>query len=129
MGLISAMDFWPVERSLARVPGKGFWARIKSIFDDTSSLRAATVVCVPSGAQLILKDVPEDLQRRWNIEEKESVFFLQINANVNSYRDAVHFRNGIEVLLQSLREGIRVHVLSLGNAPVDSERNLAVPVG
>lgn len=80
------------------------------------------------GAQLILKDVPEELQRRWNIEEEEDVFFVQTSADVNTYRDAIHFRSGREVLLQNLREGIRVQVLSLGNSYADSDRDLAIPM-
>lgn len=126
IGLASPSELLPIERRQA--PRKGFWGRVKSIFEDVSGSQAATAVCVPPGAQLILKNVPEDLRRLWKIEEEESVFFLQISANVNSYRDALHFRNGREVLLQSLREGIRVHVLSLGDASADSEKDLFVPV-
>ena len=129
MGLVSPADLWPAERPSENTSRRGLWAWIKSILVDSSSSQASTVVCVPPCAQLILKDVPDDLQRRWNIEAEEDVVFVQLNANVNSYRDALRFRNGREVLLQHLREGLRVHVLSLGNAEASWEMDdVAVPV-
>jgi hypothetical protein len=42
--------------------------------------------------------------------------FTQITAAENTYRDAVRFRNGFEVLLQRFVEGQRVRVLSLSAA-------------
>jgi hypothetical protein len=83
-------------------------------------------VCLPPGARLILKDIPRDLQRQWNIGEKENVVFLQIDGDAWNYRDAVRFRNGIDVLLQGLEEGMRVQVLSLGNASADNEKDLFI---
>jgi hypothetical protein len=39
--------------------------------------------------------------------------FTQITAAVSTFRDAVRFQNGVEVLLQRLDEGQRVRVLDL----------------
>jgi len=69
----------------------------------------------------MLKNIPADLQRRWQIAAEESAFFVQTSHNVNNYRDAVQFYNGKQALLQNLREGIRVEVLSLGGAVADEE--------
>ena len=53
------------------------------------------------------------MQRQCSVAEQEAVIFTQLNADVNSYRDAIRFRNGYEMRLQDLREGMRVEVLSL----------------
>jgi hypothetical protein len=127
VGLASPADLSAAKQALALAPRKSFWEFVKSIFDDSTNFPPATAVCVPPGAQLILKNIPEDLQRRWNIEKEEAVFFLQASAGANNCRDGVRFRNGLQILLQGLREGIPVYVLSLGNASAGSEKDFAVP--
>jgi hypothetical protein len=76
-------------------------------------------VCVPPGARLILKDIPKGLQRELGVGEMEEVKFVEISAEVNTYRDAVHFKNSRQLLLQALREGQRVTVVSLTPAEVE----------
>ncbi|MDQ2944989.1 MAG: hypothetical protein M3Y27_03450 [Acidobacteriota bacterium] len=49
-------------------------------------------------------------------EEAEEAVFTQITAAVNTFRDAVRFQNGVEVLLQRFAEGQRVRVLDLSSA-------------
>ena len=71
-------------------------------------------VCVPPGARLVLRDIPKNLQRELGVGEIEEVQFVQTTAEVNTYRDAVRFKNCRQALLQQLREGQRVHVLSIG---------------
>jgi hypothetical protein len=44
----------------------------------------------------------------------EEVVFVETTAEVNTYRDAVRFKNCRQALLQQLREGQRVQVLSIG---------------
>jgi hypothetical protein len=56
------------------------------------------------------------MQQELSVCPVEEVTFTQISAAVNSYRDAVRFRNGREVRLQELREGQRVRVLDLSLA-------------
>jgi hypothetical protein len=70
-------------------------------------------VCVPPGARLLLRDIPKDLQRQVNVQATEEVTFVQLSAEAYQYRDAVRFRNGRELLLQRLKCGQRVEVLSL----------------
>jgi hypothetical protein len=62
---------------------------------------------------LLLNDIPKTLQRRFDVQATEEVTFVQLSAEAYEYRDAVHFRNGREVLLQFLRCGQHVEVLSL----------------
>lgn len=93
-----------------------FWQRVKSYFDPPSRGPALTAVCIPPGASLLMKDIPKDLQCRWDVPESESVVFVQTNAQVNAYRDAIQFPNGEQLLLQELREGLRMRVVSLAGS-------------
>ena len=80
-------------------------------------------VCVPPGARLLLRDIPKDLQRQFDVQATEEVTFVQVSAEAYRYRDAVRFRNGREVLLQWLRCGLQVKVLSLCSDDSREEEN------
>jgi hypothetical protein len=54
----------------------------------------------------------------------EEVTFVQLSAEAYQYRDAVRFRDGREVLLQRLRCGQRVEVLSLCSSESREEEHL-----
>jgi hypothetical protein len=113
MGLASPADL-PVPQALrVAAPKKTFWQSLKSFFEPVRQPAIAPAVCIPPGAQLILKDIPADLQRQCRVSAEEGVLFTQLSADVNSYRDAVRFSNGYQIRLQDLREGMRVQVLSL----------------
>jgi hypothetical protein len=84
-------------------------------------------VCIPPGTQLLLRSVPENLQRKWNIAEEESAVFVQTSAEPHQYRDAIHFRHGPPVSLQNLRQGMRVQILSLGGASSDPDNEFVQP--
>lgn len=73
-------------------------------------------VCIPPGAQLLLRDIPEALQSAYHVRRTEEVTFTQIGAAAFNFRDAIHFRNGCEVILQHLMDGQRVRVLNLSGA-------------
>src|SRR5262249_14986774 len=83
-------------------------------------------VCVPPGARLILQGIPQAMQRLLQVGETEEVRFVQMSAEANTYRDAVLFHNERQALLQSLRVGQVVTVVSLGGEPkdMDSEDSL-----
>jgi hypothetical protein len=114
MGLASPADLPAPPVQLALGP-RAFWSVLKEAF---ASPKAAPVpaVCIPPGAWLLLHDIPESLQREIGVGPAEAVTFTQITATSYSYRDAVHFRNGREILLQRLREGQRVLVRDLSSA-------------
>lgn len=119
IGLAAAADMQ------ARISRAGsdltIWQRIKSAFAGVFDCPEIPAICVPPGACLILKGIPLELQRRWSAGEEESVCFLQTSAEVNTYRDALLFRDGRQVLLQDLREGMRVKLVSLGWESVGDE--------
>ena len=109
----------PVDLKFATEPqpicSKPFWRRVAEFFDPPRT-EPVPAVCIPPGARLQLQDVPVRLQQELGVGPVEEVTFTQISAAVNSYRDAVRFRNGREVRLQELREGQRVKVLDLSMA-------------
>jgi hypothetical protein len=79
---------------------------------------ASCAVCIPPGAKLLLSDIPLRLQRELGVGPAEEVMFTQLTAETNTYRDAVRFHNGAELLLQRLDVGQGVDVLSLADAEV-----------
>jgi hypothetical protein len=112
-GLASPADL--IEREPVRTPmAQGLWKRIRSLFEPSRQAISVRAICIPPGAELILRDIPPDLLRNACLAREEPVTFTQISADVNNYRDAVRFRNGCQIRLQELREGMRVKVLSLG---------------
>jgi hypothetical protein len=78
-------------------------------------------VCIPPYARLLLRDIPERLQRELGVGAVEEVVFIQTNNIPGRHRDGVQFRNNQEILLQQLVEGQRVDVLSLLSATSSEE--------
>ena len=72
-------------------------------------------VCIPPGAQLLLKDMPKRLRLQLGLVESEEVTFVQMGFAAGRHRDGVRFRNSQEILLQRLAEGQRATVQSLGH--------------
>ena len=120
LGLASPSDLPPVP-SAPSCAARSRWARIKSWFQRPlwEAEKRVPAVCIPPGSKLILRDIPKTLQRELVVEETEPVTFTQISAEVNTYRDAIRFQNGRQLLLQRLREGQRVTVVNV--SPVFDE--------
>jgi hypothetical protein len=118
IGLASCCDLHKahVERPVRK---KTLWESIKNFLAAPS----VPAVCVPPGAQLVLKTVPLDLRQIWAVEEEQNVRFVQTNADENRYRDALELPNGRTILLQEFREGMRLQVLSIGG---EAENHLNV---
>ena len=130
IGLASSADLQIMKISEVRQRNQSLWQRINSLFSPAPDCRSVLAVCVPPGARLVLKSIPMDLRCKWSVGANESVYFMQTSAEVNTYRDALHFRTGRQVLLQELREGMRVTVMSLGgDFSGDPKAALAVPTG
>ena len=131
LGLASPSDL-PAPQCATNCGGRSRWARIKSWFQRPlwEAEKRVPAVCIPPGSRLILNDIPKTLQRELGVGETEHVTFTQISAEVNTYRDAVRFSNNRQLLLQRLREGQRITVVSMSPAfeddiLVDSEARLA----
>ena len=87
-----------------------------------SSDKETPAVCVPPGARLLLMDIPPEVQKQLCVEATEEVTFTQLSAIPYQFRDAVRFGNGREILLQRLRCGQQVEVLSLSSDAQPEER-------
>ncbi len=72
-------------------------------------------VCIPDGAKLMLRGISPALQEAHGLFTAEAVTFRQLSADALTYRDAVEFKNGVKVRLQSLEDGQSVEVLSLSS--------------
>lgn len=116
-GLASVADVEAVRR--AEQPPRTFFEKLKrAIFP--ADPPQCPAVCIPPGARLLLRDIPERLQHELNLDsDEQEVVFTQIETT--GYRDAVRFANGAEVLLQRLSERQRVRVLALS---LDEEEDL-----
>lgn len=115
VGLASAFDLRR-RQECRKIQYHGFWPTIKAFFNppDAQSIPA---VCIPPGARLLVRDIPAKLQHEYGFQEDvEEAVFTQVTAVVNTFRDAVRFQNGVEVLLQRFDEGQRVRVLDLSSA-------------
>ena len=117
IGMASLADLRVCEQIRKAVPRKTFWQAVKAFFEEPSQIATPPAVCIPPGARLIVRNIPEDLQRRFRISQEEEVVFTQLSSEFNSYRDAIRFRGDCQVRLQDLREGMPVQVLSLECAP------------
>jgi len=107
------------------------WRAIKMWFQvQEAALRPICAVCVPPGARLVVREIPENLQQEFRVSEAEQVTFVQLSADEYSYRDAVRFSNGSKLLLQKLHPGQQVDVLCLSpeEAVVELERHPEIPV-
>jgi hypothetical protein len=120
LGLASPADVAPV---IQTCDNRSPWDRIKAWFKSQQpkwdAERRVPAVCIPPGSRLLLHDIPANLQRELRVSEVEAVTFTQISAEAHTYRDAVRFDNNRQVLLQALREGQRVSVVSLSLVPED----------
>lgn len=126
LGLASPSDVH--RHSAPQVAGRSLWEAIRGW---ASRLKAESdkvcAVCIPPGARLVLRDIPQEVQREFGVSAVEEVKFVQLSASAYTYRDGVRFRHGREVLLQRLPEGLRAAVLSLGPAEEMFERPFEVP--
>lgn len=109
IGLAASQDVQKVERAAASK--KTFWQCLKALCG--SAQDDVPAVCVPPGALLILRDIPREMQMEFGVEEREIVEFTQTSMLANRHRDAIRFSRGDAVLLQRLKPGLHVTVLSL----------------
>ncbi|HEY1760518.1 MAG TPA: hypothetical protein VGG72_34405 [Bryobacteraceae bacterium] len=118
MGLASCADLCEVAREKQK---RTLWQALKEAFELWPSIEMVPAVCVPPGAHLVWKTVPPDLRRKWNIEEEQPAVFVQTSADVNRYRDALQLACGKTILLQQLREGVRLQIVSTGGGDAGIE--------
>jgi hypothetical protein len=123
LGLASQADRQPPQEEAPVHPVAGWWERIRSWLSPHAE-QTVPAVCVPPGAQLVLRDIPRRLQQTLGVGAEEGVTFVQLSAEAYGYRDAVRFRNGRAVLLQRLEVGQRVDVLCLASGEAEAQQVL-----
>ncbi len=115
VGLASASDIKSRQES-RNIQSHGLWSNVKRFFNGTDA-QAIPAVCIPPGARLLVRDIPAKLQHECGFQkDAEEAVFTQLTAAVNTFRDAVRFQNGVEVLLQRFAKGQRVRVLDLSSS-------------
>ena len=115
VGLASAIDLRR-RQDCRKAQSYGYWSMLKNLLNP-SGVQSIPAICIPPGARLLVQDIPAKLQRECGfLAEAEEAVFTQVTALVNTFRDAVRFQNGVEVLLQRLNEGQRIRVLDLSFA-------------
>src|SRR5262245_40294596 len=100
---------------------RGWMARLKRIIAAESDVCA---VCIPDGAQLLIRGISPAFQQAYAVSTTEKVTFRQLSVNAGTYRDAVEFRNGMKVRLQDLEEGQNVEVLALSSEKAHTEEQV-----
>lgn len=112
MGMASALDLY-MRQERRQAARRRFWTRVKEFF---SAQEVISAVCIPPGARLIVRDIPANLQFGCSLRgDFEEAVFTQLTAAVNTFRDAIRFNNGSEVLLNRFAEGQRVRVLDVSS--------------
>ena len=109
-GLAAVADLAPQPQA-GESSGGGLFQRLKRLLFPPVP-PACPAVCVPPGARLLMRNIPEALQKEMQLAGPiEEVTFTEIDTA--GFRDAVRFPNGTELLLQRLLEGQRFRVLEL----------------
>lgn len=118
VGLASPVDVREQRMSLQKL---GFLEKFRRFFEvpfvPEKVDEGVPAICLPPGARLLVRDFPAKLQRQCGCEEVEEVSFTQTSLNPASFRDAIRFDNGKQLLLQRLKRGQRVRVLALSSRP------------
>jgi len=120
MGLASVADVQCAQQP-EEPPPSTFREKLKQWFFPPAPPQCPAV-CVPPGARLLVRDIPDKLQKSLGLGSGvQEVVFTEIGTA--GFRDAIRFPNGAELILQRLTEGQRVRVLALS-----SEDNVRGPV-
>jgi hypothetical protein len=114
VGFASSEDFCKAGQLQPAQPQR-FWVALKNFLSPPKT-KPVPAVWVPPGARLMLQDIPTRLRRTLRVNAVEEVTFTQRTTAGYTYRDAIRFANGQEILLQELGEGQRVIVLDIPSA-------------
>lgn len=114
MGFASPRDLCGQPRRPTSRP-LDLWLALKDFFSPPEP-KKVPAVCVPPGARLLLEQIPARLQHDLGVAAVEEATFTQHGPAAYTYRDAIRFANGKEILLQELEEGEPVKVLDLSAA-------------
>jgi hypothetical protein len=122
VGMATPTDIAAANRPKPQVEcRRSWWSALRHWLDPHMELDQVPAVCIPPGAHLFMNHIPEVLRRKFALQAVEDVTFVQLSADAYRYRDGIQFRNGKQVLLQELTEGVRFKVLSLASSQQGTE--------
>jgi len=123
-GFASAADLRECEAKNEKA-SSSIWGVMKDwLLLPRHSARVPTI-CVPPGAQLLLRDIPAKVQASLYIHASEVAVFTELHARKYRFRDALLLPNATRVLLQDLPEGLHAVVLSMSSDASSKEEALA----
>jgi hypothetical protein len=76
----------------------------------TAQAGCGTAACIPADSRLRLDGIAEAVRLSFGLQPSEVVTMTRLDGH--TYRDAVRFENGRELLLQSLNPGVKATVLA-----------------
>lgn len=117
VGLATPTDI--AEANHPKLPGRyhgSCWSALKHWLAPQKELDRVPAVCIPPGAHLSMNHIPEVLRRNLALQAVEEVIFVQLSADAYRHRDGIQLRNGKQLLLQEITEGVRFEVVSLASS-------------
>lgn len=124
LGFVSAAEFGRTKLNPGSAWFERNWPGLKSWFLPRLKSRE-TAVCIAPGSCLRLSPVAVRLRERYGLGCTEQAVFMQKGAEEFTYRDALRFESGLELSLQSLIPGQRVHVTFTPAREQDSPEQFA----
>ncbi|MCC6589266.1 MAG: hypothetical protein IT168_21390 [Bryobacterales bacterium] len=131
MGFVAQGELETYKSAVARPKFQLNWNSVKEYMRTWTARQGKcplTAVCIPPGARLHLEDIAPHVQRDFGVSKDEYVTFTQLGCEAYTYRDAVRFNNGKQLLLQRLAENQCATVLSMGGQ-AEPARGNATPIG
>jgi hypothetical protein len=86
----------------------------------TMEAGCGTAVCVPADTRLKIEGIADSLQAAYGFKASEEV--TMIHLDVGTYRDAVRFANGKQLLLQQLNPGVTASVVAFVSDLVEDDK-------
>jgi hypothetical protein len=113
IGMASPHEIAAASRSRPQDGERWWWSALKYWFNPEMEFDKVPAVCIPPGARLRIRHVPEQMQRKCSLRQEEEVTFVQLTADTYRHRDAIRFDNGCREVLQTFGVGVAFDVLRL----------------
>jgi hypothetical protein len=103
-------------RQVEQCAPAGLWGKLRVFFAVPAERPTIPAVCIPPGARLKARLIPERTRRTLHTQPGEELTFTQVRASWNQFRDALRTTSGQEILLQAVGVGLQIQVVSLALA-------------
>lgn len=125
LGFASASDLDECEEASEKI-SSSVWTVLKDWLLLPRHAARVPPICVPPGAQLLLSDIPVNVQTSLCIRSSELAVFTELHARSYRFRSALLLPNATRVLLQDFPEGLHALVLSMSSDTSSKEQPAAV---